>query len=885
MSLWHRLRTLWRNLTHKPRVEHDLSDEIQSFQQMLEDEKVRAGRDATLARREALLEIGGVEQLKETVRDVRAGATLEAIASELRHSARGLRRNPALSLLVVAILALGMGAATVVFSLFQAALLQPLPFRDPQHLVELWESRQNRGIDHTEFSEANFWDVRSRNHTFAELAAYHYDEANLTGDGPAEKVTVIPVTINFFRTLGVSPVLGRDFAPGEDRGGYDNRVVILGNRFWRTRFAADPAILGKTLRLNDRACTVIGVLPSGEPWINDQLYEPFGYRPNANRSSWEFNVIGRLAPGISPKSAQSDLRRIAALLAHSYPKDDEGIGFEIGPSSDWIAPSSTRRALWVLLAAVTFLQLIACLNMANLLLARGVARQREIAIRTALGAGRARLMRYIIMESLLLSGLGATLGLALASLALPVIRASEISGVPRLSDARLNVWVLAFTIGVAMLTGLLSGLAPALQAPVTAIASVLRDSDRQTGARRHGRLRAVLITGEVALSFLLLVGAGLLIRSFNALLDVNTGFQTEHRLVFSVNFPGPYYENGAGKQFLDRLFQRLSAIPEVIDAGAVSNRPVEGGDPGMSIDAVSAPGVVRHAATPPWAGWRVITPSYFQAVGLPLLRGRPFNENDKPVWSERGQPDPVRRVILSERLAKLLFLNDDPIGKHVVLWKGQSNHAAEIVGVVANSRERGPANDPTLTVYLPYGRNALTSEIVLHTRGNPLAFAPTARSLVASLDPNLPVADVRSLDEVVSRALAPQRFSAVVLGAFSGFAMLLAMAGLYGVVSYSISRRTPEIGLRVALGASRSDILSMAVHQGMRPALVGIGLGAVGASWLSHYLAALLFEIKPLDLTTYCTVTALLLATALFACYLPGRRAMRIDPVVALRTE
>jgi len=487
------------------------------------------------------------------------------------------------------------------------------------------------------------------------------------------------------------------------------------------------------------------------------------------------------------------------------------------------------------------------------------------------------------MESVLLSGFGAALGLVLAYAALRAIQSLEIEGIPRLADASLNPWVLGFAALLAVLTGVLSGLAPALQAPASGIAAALRDGDRQTGSRAQGRLRATLVTGEVALSFLLLVGAGLLIRSFTQLMTVNPGFQTENRLLFSVSMPNSYWEKGVGKQFLDRIFERLSAAPQVISAGAVNTRPVEGGNPGMGI--ASSSGQQLPGSDIPWAGWRVVSPGYFRAVGLPLLKGRLFEEGDKPVWAERGQPEPLRRVVISERLAKLIFPHEDPVGKHATLWKGQSNLDAEVVGVVGDMRERGLTSDPTLTVYLPYGRNALTGEFVIHTRGNPLALLPTVRSIVGSLDPNLPIADVRSFEEVVHRSVALQRFNKILLGVFSGLALLLATTGIYGVLSYSMSRRTSEIGLRVALGASGRSILRMTIAQGMRPVLIGLALGALGASWLSRYFAALLFGIKPLDPLTYLAVAALLLVTALVACCLPGRRAMRIDPAIALRIE
>lgn len=884
MPIFHRLNTLWRNLFRKKRVEADLENEIGAYRELLEDEKAKAGAAADAARREALLELGGAEQIKERVREIRLGASLYGLAAEVRQSLRGLRRNPSLTILGTAMLALGTGASIAVFSIFQSALLKPLPFRDVDRVVNLWETRNDRGIDQAAFSDANFWDVRAQAHAFEDVAEYHYGEANLTGQGAAEKVTFSAVTTSFFQTLGVSPILGRDFSSDDENTSATSRSVILGNKFWKTHFSGNANVLGQTLRVDGLSCTVIGVLPPGDAWTSDQIYFPYRHRPDADRSSWEFSVIGRLKAGVTLQGAQADLATEAASLSQSYPRDDKGIGFYLTPSSDWVAPDTTRRALWVLLGAVTFLLLIACLNITNLLLARGTARQREIAVRTALGAGRGRLIRFVMMESLLLNAFGTALGLALAYGAVRAIQSLEISDIPRLADAGLNPWVLGYAVGIAILTGVFSGIAPALQAPRLGISAALRDGDRQTGTSGQNRFRSALVAGEVILSFLLLVGAGLLIRSFTDLLRVNRGFQTQNRLFFSVNMPESYYEKGVGKQFTDRLFERLSANPDVLAAGAVSNRPIEGGDPGMSIDSTARP-QTAGAVAPPWASWRVVSPGYFQAVGLPLLHGRLFDEADKPVWIRKGETPYQRRVLVSDRLAKQLFPNEDAVGKHVLLWKGQSNLDAEVVGVVGDSLERGLSSSPTLTVFLPYGLIALSTQFVVHTRNNPLAFVPTVRSLVTALDPSLPISDIRSFDQVVYRSVAPQRFNTILLSVFSGLALLLATTGIYGVLSYSISRRTPEIGLRVALGATRSDILAMTIRQGLRPALLGTALGALGALWFSRYLATLLFGVKPFDALTYISVAGILLITALAACYVPGRRAMRTDPATALRAE
>ena len=868
MPLLARIHSLLRNLTRKQRVEKDLEAELSSFQTMLEDQK---------GRREARLEMGSLPHLQDEVRDVRLGASLDMLAMDFRHSLRGLRRNPALTILGALMLALGIGSSTVMFSIFYTTLLQPMPFREPGRLVELWESHGN--ITQASFSEANFWDVRSMNQSFEEVAAYHHEEANLTGEGAAEKVTASRVTAGFFRTLGVAPIIGHDFSYSADRA--DTHEILLGHRFWSQRFGSEPTVLGKTLRIDDQAYTVIGVLPAGRPWIDDQIYRSFSFRSNANRGSWEFGVVGRLRPGISEGMANADLQRIGNVLSQTWPGPDKGMGIAMGPSSAWIASPTTRRALWVLLGAVTFLLLIACLNIANLLLARGTARAREIAVRTALGASRPRLMRFVMLESLTLSVLGALLGLGISYGVLQMLQKLEIRGVPSLEGVGLNPWVLTFAIGSSLLTALLAGIAPSLQAPLREIATALRDGDRQAASRTQGQLRSVLVAIEVALSFLLLTGAGLLMRSFTNLTSVNPGFQTENRLVFTVSMPGRYYQNGVGKQFLNRLWERVGALPEVIAVGGVSHRPLGSSNPGMAIDAYNAP--KEHSA--PWSGWRVVSPGYFRAVGLPLVRGRLFDENDRPVWRVKSEPPSEPRVIISQRLAKLIFPNQDPIGQHVGLWRTQGNSDAVVVGVVGDSRERGLGSEASLTVYIAYGNIAPVSEIVVQTRGNPLASVAAIRSIVVDLDPNLPIAEIRTFDELLQRSVGPQRFNATLLAIFSGLALLLATAGIYSVLSYATARRTPEIGLRVALGASSGTILRMIMLQGMRPALAGMVAGAVGAWLLSRYMATLLFEITPLDLPTYGAVTVLLLVTGLVACYIPGVRAMRTDPTIALRAD
>ncbi|HWC95459.1 MAG TPA: ABC transporter permease [Candidatus Sulfopaludibacter sp.] len=856
-------------------VDSDLDEELRSYRQLLEDEKLQSGADSATARREATIELGGMEMIKDEVRDIRKGSSLEGFGKELRQSLRSLRRNPGMTAMAVLMLALGIGASSAIFSVFETVLLRPLPFRDPGRLVELVSTWHELGMNEVAFSEANFWDFRARNRSFESVGLYHGDDANLTGDGQPERVSAPRVSVDFFRTLGVAPILGRDFSGTEDRA----PVAILGNKFWKSRYQADAAVLGKTLRLNGATFTVIGVLPPGEPWIDDQVYLPAPYNAAANRSSAEFFAVGRLAKGVSADAAQADLDRVAASLAGSYPKDDKGIGFASSPSSRWIAPATTGRALRILLAAVALLLLIACLNVMNLLLVRGLGRRREIALRTALGAARGRLVRFIMLESLLLSAFGAGFGLLIAYGALHILRTLEIGGLPRLDEVSLDPRALAFAAAAALLTGILCGLAPVLQIPDQAIATALREGNRQAGAsRRQGSLRSVLVTAEIALAFVLLVGAGLLARSFQALTNGQRGFQTHHRLVFSISYPQSYGENGVGKQFIDRFLDELSANRDIVASGAVSVRPVQGPNYGMGISAAS-----RRLNRPPWAGWRVVTPGYLRAAGLPLLRGRIFDATDKSVSAERGQPEPTHRtVMLSAALEKVLFPNEDPIGKHVLLW---NNRDAEVVGVAGDSLERGLDRGPALTVYLPYGRLGLPSEFLLETRGDPMAVVPAVRSVVARLDPNLPIADIRTFDDVVNRSISSQRLNTSILAIFSGLALLLASFGIYSVLSYSVTARTAEIGVRMALGANPSGIVGMTVRRGLRPAFLGVTIGGVAAYALSGFLQSLLFGIRPFDLITYAAVVALLLAIAALASWAPARRAARTDPVIALRLE
>ncbi|KPK59446.1 MAG: hypothetical protein AMS21_09965 [Gemmatimonas sp. SG8_38_2] len=806
---------------------------------------------------------------------------MNSIIQDVRYALRGLRKQPGFTAVALLTLALGIGANTAIFSVVHAVLLRPLPFGEPDRLVQVFESRVERGWTRASLTHANFWDFKEQNRTFEGMDAYQGLSLNLTGFGFPERLDAARVSAGFFSTLRVQPVLGRTFLPGEDDPGA-NLIALLGEESWRTRFGSDPEIIGSSLVLDGDSYTIVGVIPSEGPWLSfADIFVPFVHIANPDRVSFELAVIARLNPGVSMETALLDLEAVARRLEEQFPEENGGMGVDIVPASNWVADDDLRRALWVLLGAVGLLLLIACVNLANMLMARATVRIRETALRAALGADRGRIARQLLTESLVLGLLGAGIGLILTQWGIDFLKAIDPPGIPRVDQVGLNVSILVFTLVVGLLTGILSGLIPALQMPRTDFVTALREGDRgAVGSRAQKRLRNGLVAAEVALSLTLLIGAGLLIRSFSELLHVDRGFQSEDRLVLAVNLPGSY-DGQRTRGFLQEFLTRVNSLPQVHWAGAVHMRPIVGGSTGMGILRAGLPEDPDEDV--PWTGWRLVTGEYFRALGIPLLRGRSFEERDEINWRDPMSP---RRVVLSQRLAELLFPEEDPLGREVIMWAGQDNLLAEVIGVAGDMRERGLDRDPTLAVYIPYyGSSWSPVNFVVHTVGEPAAMVPALRSVLADLDPNVPLSDVTTLDEIVDDSVAARRFNMILLAIFAGVALLLALAGIYGVQAYSVARRTSEIGVRVALGASGETVLKQIVGQAMRPALIGIGLGLLGAFALSRLLSSLLFGIAPSDPTTYLAVAALLAATALISCYLPARRALLVDPVTALREE
>ena len=871
--------------------EAEIVDELAQHLDDWHREQLAAGRTPEESARLTLEELDGSERLARELLRVeppaeprpiapgaaRSGSLVADLLQDLRYAARMLRKDPGFASIAVLTLVLGIGANTALFSVIHTVLLRPLPFREPERLVQLWEARPQRGWLQSSFSDANFWDVRDLNRTLEDAAAVRSRSLNLTGFEHPERLRGRLVTAGFFSTLGVQPVAGRSFLRDEDAPGRDGLIALLSHAFWVRRFGADPAVIGRPLSLDGASYTVVGVLPPGEPWLNEaDVFLPLLRRADAQRGSFELAVIGRLKPGVSLEAAQADLARVARELAERYPDVDKGMGVTIVSARSWVASDALRRSLWILMGAVGFMLLIACVNLMNLLLAKATVRAREQALRVALGASRWRIVRQMLAESLLLSALGAGLGIALATGLIALLRAWSPGGIPRLAEVGIDPLVLGFTTLVAIVTALLTGLAPALQASHAQLLQALREGERGvTGERRMGRLRSVLVGAEVALSLSVLVGAGLLLRSFEQLLQVDRGFETDGRLLVEVSLP-PGYDNARLTQFLQQFLARVQALPPVVSAAAVSGRPLGAGSTGLGFAAADRPGPA--SAEVPWASWRFVTSDYFRTMGVPLLKGRTFDEGDRV-----GQP---WRVVISKRLAEQLWPGQDPIGLRMILWKGQGDRPAEVIGVAGDMRERGLALDPTLAVYFPYyGAGSSPVQFVIHTQAAPATLVPALRAALRELDASLPLSNVRSLDEMVSASLASRRFTMLLLAAFAVVALLLALAGVYGVLSYAVSRRTNEIGVRMALGASRGDVLRLIVGQGMRPVVQGAALGVAASLLLSRLMTSMLFGVAASDPVTYAAVALMLVAAAALACYLPALRALRVDATSALRQE
>jgi putative ABC transport system permease protein len=799
---------------------------------------------------------------------------------DLRYGLRLIRKNPGFSSVVVLTLAVGIGANTAIFSVVNAVMLRSLPFKDPDRLVRLNESNPERGWPTFSVSHPTFLDWRDQNQTFAAMAAVSGASANLGTAGEVEVVRGSAVTVDFLTVLGTSPLMGRNFLPEEDKPGGNARVVMITYGSWQKRFGADPEVVGKTVTINDNSFTIVGVLPESFAWSsasNFELLFPLAPDPARNRSDHRLMVIGKLKEGVSREQALADLNTIAAQLANQYPESNGGWSVSGQGFYDWMIPEQIRRSLLLFLGAVGFVLLIACSNVANLMLARAAARQKEISIRIALGAGRWRIGSQLLVEALSLAMISGIAGLGVAWLATKALKALDSGDVPRLDELSMDGRVLGFSLLISLLTGVLFGLAPAIHAARTNLNEMLKEGGRSvSGGKVRQRIRNMLVTVEVGLSVALLISAGLLLRSFWRLQDVNPGFKPDHLLTMRVNLPrNRYPENPRAWGFYKRFLEEAGALPGIQSVGVTSGVPMSGGNTAGQVQIEGKPAAADGSNSS--ADWRIVSPGYFRTMGIPL-RGREFDERDTG--------DSQQVTIISEEMARRYWPDEDPIGKPVMLLSF-GNKPFTVVGVAGDVRNLALDSDPAPMAYASTAFAATWNpmNLVIRTAGEPASQVSAIRSALGSIDPNIPIYEVRTLDELLSSSLGSRRFTMFLLATFAAVALLLACVGLFGVMAYLVSQRTHEIGVRLALGARPGDVFRLIIGRGMALAAVGSAFGVGGAWALGRFLESMLYQIKPSDPITFASAPILLLAVALLACYVPARRAMKVDPMVALRYE
>jgi predicted permease len=878
-----KLRALVVRLAGLPgrgRRDRETAEELESHLLMEIDYNVRAGMSPREARRRALVKLGGAAQALEECRRRRGFPVIEDFWKDLQYGARKLRKSPGFALVAVMTLALGIGANTAIFSVVNAVLLRPLPFDRPEQLVRVFGTRASRSSFSRPHSYLNFADMRAQNQTFDALAAYTGAGAALSGADAPEQITGVVSSGDIFRVLGTKPLLGRLLEPGDERPGGSNAVVIS-HGLWQRSFGGDPQIVGRLIKLDGREREVVGVTPAdfnfefvagaSDFWMPIDPAEG----PYKSRGSIFLDVIGRLKPAASVEQARADLVGVAAGLEQQYQDADAGIGVRLAPAQEELV-GDVRPTLLVLLGAVGFVLLIACANVANLTLARSAGRHREIAVRAALGAWRGRIMRQLLTESVLLACAGGALGLLFALWGVKLLSAFVPENVPRFGEATIDLRVLGFTLAASLLTGLLFGIAPAVQSSRFDLNESLKEGGRTgTDGRGRRRVRSALIVAEVALSLVLLVGAGLLMKSFVKLRNTDPGFDAENTLTASLSLASVRYDTDEKMaDFYRRLVERVSEMPGVESVGAVTPLPLSENGYSFSFSVVGQPPL------PPGQGQsasaRMVTPGYFRAQGIPLREGRVFDDADKA-----GAPDVI---IVNEAFARRYLPGAEPLGQRLSL--GLNKIEGEVVGVVGDIRGVRLATPAAPEYYVPEATVAFSDmTLVIRTTGDPASLTPALRQAVAEMDKDQPLYDVRTMDSLVARSVARQRFSMTLIGVFAALAVLLAAVGIFSVMSFLVAQRTHEIGVRMALGAQRRDILSMVVRQGVGLTLLGVAVGLASALALTRLMSGLLYEVSATDPVVYGSITVLLAAVALAACYVPARRATKVDPLIALRYE
>ena len=813
---------------------------------------------------------------------------METLIKDLHYGFRMLLKHPAFMTIAVIALGLGIGANTAIFSVVNAVLLRPLPYSEPARLANVFESNLQRGTKRGAFCYPDFADLRDQNQVFESMSSYHDSDFILTGWGEPARLLGAIVNANLFSLLGATPIMGRSFLPDEDKPGDSGRVVILSHRLWKTRFNSDPDILNRPMVLGGKNYTVVGVMPEGfqfpvqnqpvELWTTVAV-DASGEEPvTSQRGAHYMEVIARLKPNLTEVQAQADLDVIGARLEQQYPDTNTNRGLVLVPALERVV-GNVRPALLILLGAVGCVLLIACANVANLLLARATSRHREMAVRAALGASRARIVRQLLTESVLLSAAGGAFGLLVALWGTPLLVKLSGDDVPRSALIGIDGRVLAFTLLVSLGTGIAFGLVPALHSSKTDLTESLKEGGRGSteGANRN-RVRGALVIAEVAIAVVLLVGAGLLIQSLRRLRQVNPGFDPHNVLTLALGLPEVKYSTEQQADFYRQLLSRIESLPGVRSASAVLPLPLSNDRIRITFETEGRP---LPKGELPASEYRATGLNYFRTMGIPVLKGRDFTERD--------DKKSTAVIIINDAFAEKFFPVEDPIGTRIKpglsvdetkpVWR-------EIVGVVGNVKHLSLGAEPDPEYYVPQSQMPFDSMIIVaKTEGDPRSLISAVQSEVRSLDKDLPTYNIKTLEEYVAASVAQPRFNTLLLGIFAGLALVLTAVGLYGVMSYTVTQRTHEIGIRMALGARQPDVLKMVVRQGMTLTIVGIGAGLIGAYFLTRVMASLLFGVSATDPITFIAISVVIAGVALGACFVPARRATKVDPMIALRYE
>jgi putative ABC transport system permease protein len=888
-----KLKRIIRALLHRSEMESELDEELRHHIEQQTEMNLRLGMNPQEARYTAHKSFGGVEQAKELSRDSRGVRWIEDLAQDLRYGARMLAKNPGFTLIAVLTLALGIGANTAIFSVVNGVLLRQLPYEKPEQLALIWE--KGFGMNQLPVSASEFRDYRDQTQSFSSLAAFDTADFNLTGGELPERVPGAQVSASLFPLLGIEPLLGRVFNNHEDTPGHDD-VVLLGHGLWQRRFGSDPGIIGSSLVLSGRNYTVIGVMPpsfqfpmslfgiKGVTFTQPaELWTPAAFSADRlnTRSSRSLGVIVRLKSGVTLAQAFTDVNTVANRMRQRYPEDypPQGMGAFAVSLHDQIV-GRVRLPLLILLVAVSLVLLIACANVANLLLARATVRRKEIVLRAALGASRRRIARQLLTESLLLSISGGGLGLLIAYWGTDQLVSLSAQTLPRLKDVGMDGRVLGFALAISLLTGLVFGLLPVIEASKLNLNEVLNEGGRRTaGSSSQKRLRSLIVVAEFALALVLLIGAGLLSKSFWRLQNVSPGFEPENALTFQISLPWASYPGSRqAAAFFQQACARIAQLPGVKAVGAASILPLSGSNSDEGFLVEGRP--LRDLSDAGDEEFRVITPDYFRALGIPLLKGRFFSDADNA--------DASRVTIINKAFADRHFHGEEPVGKRLTREdpRGSKVNWLTIVGVVGDVRHNGLNVEAKPEFYVPHQQETRFSMIlVARIAAGPDNLTAAIRREILALDPQLPLYNVRPMERIISESVALQRLATLLFSGFAALALLLASIGVYGVMSYAVAQRTHEIGIRIALGARARDVMKLVMTQGMKPALIGVVIGLAGSFWLTRLMDNLLFDVSATDPLTFAVIPFLLTVIGLVACWIPARRAAKVDPMIALRDE